>query len=96
MWSSTAKNYRGRIARGGLESLCCIPFNVTGLPAISLCCGFSKSGLPLGLQIVAGSFQEDLLLQAADAYERLAAWHSRRPAMPLKNPIRLFKDRSGK
>jgi aspartyl-tRNA(Asn)/glutamyl-tRNA(Gln) amidotransferase subunit A len=70
-------------ARGGLESLCCIPFNVTGLPAISVCSGFSKSGLPIGLQIVAGSFQEDLLLQAADAYERLAAWHSRGPAIPL-------------
>ncbi len=70
-------------ARGGLESLCCIPFNVTGLPAISICSGFSKSGLPIGLQIVAGSFQEDLLLQAADAYERLAAWHSRGPVMPL-------------
>ena len=68
--------------RGGLESLCCIPFNVTGLPAISVCSGFSKSGLPLGLQIAAGSFQEGLLLQAAHAYERLTEWHKRRPALP--------------
>lgn len=68
--------------RGGLESLCCIPFNVTGLPAISVCCGFSQSGLPLGLQIVAGSFQEPLLFQLAHAYERLTEWHTRRPALP--------------
>lgn len=67
--------------RGGLESLCCIPFNVTGLPAISVCSGFSKSGLPLGLQIVAGSFQEPLVFQAAHAYERSAEWHKRRPEL---------------
>jgi len=70
-------------ARGGLESLCCIPFNVTGLPAISVCCGFSQSGMPLGLQIVAGSFQEQLVFQAAYAYERLTEWHKRRPTLPV-------------
>jgi aspartyl-tRNA(Asn)/glutamyl-tRNA(Gln) amidotransferase subunit A len=70
-------------ARGGLESLCCIPFNVTGLPAISVCCGFSKSGMPIGLQIVAGSFQEPLLFQAAYAYERESEWHKRRPILPV-------------
>ncbi len=70
-------------ARGGLESLCCIPFNVTGLPAISVCCGFSQSGMPVGLQIVAGSFQEPLLFQAAHAYERLTGWYQRRPTLPV-------------
>ena len=70
-------------ARGGLESLCCIPFNVTGLPAISVCCGFSKSAMPIGLQIVAGSFQEPLLLQAAHAYERSAGWHKCGPALAV-------------
>ena len=70
-------------ARGGLESLCCIPFNVTGLPAISVCCGFSQSGMPLGLQIVAGSFQEQLVFQAAYAYERLTEWYKRRPTLPV-------------
>jgi aspartyl-tRNA(Asn)/glutamyl-tRNA(Gln) amidotransferase subunit A len=67
-------------ARGGLESLSCIPFNVTGLPAISVCSGFSKSGLPIGLQIVAGAFKENLLLQTAHAYEQLAGWYKKRPA----------------
>ena len=70
-------------ARGGLESLCCIPFNVTGLPAISVCCGFSQSGMPVGLQIVAGSFQEPLLLQAAHAYEQLTGWYKRSPNLPV-------------
>ena len=69
-------------ARGGLDSLCCIPFNVTGLPAISVCCGFSKNRMPIGLQIVAGSLQEELLFQAAHAYERWTQWHKRRPALP--------------
>jgi aspartyl-tRNA(Asn)/glutamyl-tRNA(Gln) amidotransferase subunit A len=72
-------------ARGGLESLCCIPFNVTGLPAISVCCGFSKSGLPLGLQIVGGSFQEPLVFQGAHAYERFTEWYKRRPTLPAWN-----------
>ena len=76
------KKTRRQDARGGLESLCCIPFNVTGLPAISVCCGFSKGGMPIGLQIAAGSFQEPLLLQVAHAYERLTEWHKRRPAFP--------------
>jgi aspartyl-tRNA(Asn)/glutamyl-tRNA(Gln) amidotransferase subunit A len=69
--------------RGGLESLCCIPFNVTGLPAISICCGFSKSGMPLGLQIAAGAFQEELLLQVAHAYEQATPWSKARPRLPL-------------
>jgi aspartyl-tRNA(Asn)/glutamyl-tRNA(Gln) amidotransferase subunit A len=68
------KKIKRQDERGGLESLCCIPFNVTGLPAISVCCGFSRSGLPMGLQVVAGSFQEELLFQAAYAYEQLAKW----------------------
>ncbi len=69
--------------RGGLESLCCIPFNVTGLPAITVCCGFSKSGMPLGLQIAAGAFQEELLLQVAYAYEQATSWSKARPNLPL-------------
>jgi aspartyl-tRNA(Asn)/glutamyl-tRNA(Gln) amidotransferase subunit A len=75
------KKTRRQDARGGIESLCCIPFNVTGLPAISVCCGFSKGGMPIGLQIAAGSFQEPLLLQVAHAYERLTEWHKHRPAL---------------
>jgi aspartyl-tRNA(Asn)/glutamyl-tRNA(Gln) amidotransferase subunit A len=69
--------------RGGLESLCCIPFIVTGLPAISVCCGFSKAGTPIGLQIAAGAFREDLLLQVAAAYERATSWSEAKPKLAL-------------
>jgi aspartyl-tRNA(Asn)/glutamyl-tRNA(Gln) amidotransferase subunit A len=77
------KKFKRQDERGGLESLCCIPFNVTGLPAISVCCGFSRTGLPIGLQIVAGSFQEELVFQVAHAYERLTEWYQRRPTLPV-------------
>ncbi len=62
-------------------TLCTIPFNVTGLPAISLCCGFSSSGLPVGVQIVGPALREDLVLQVAHAYERAAKWYERKPPL---------------
>ncbi|MFH1186064.1 MAG: amidase [Chloroflexota bacterium] len=55
------------------------PFNLTGLPAISIPCGFSRGGLPIGLQLVAGPWQEAHLLKAARAYERETDWGSRHP-----------------
>jgi aspartyl-tRNA(Asn)/glutamyl-tRNA(Gln) amidotransferase subunit A len=65
-------------SRGSLNSLCTIPFNITGLPAISVCCGFSSSGMPMGLQVAAGAFQEGMVLRVAHAYERAAGWYQRR------------------
>jgi aspartyl-tRNA(Asn)/glutamyl-tRNA(Gln) amidotransferase subunit A len=53
------------------------PFNVWGLPAISVPCGFTQSGLPIGLQIVGRHWREDLLLRLAYAYEQATAWHKR-------------------
>ncbi len=46
------------------------PFNVWGLPAISVPCGFTKSGLPIGLQIAGPHWREDLVLRVASAYEQ--------------------------
>src|ERR1022692_4046137 len=54
------------------------PFNVWGLPAISVPCGFMKSGLPIGLQIAGPHWREDLVLRVAHAYEQATAWHKRR------------------
>jgi len=54
------------------------PFNVWGLPAISVPCGFTESGLPLGLQIAGPHWREDLVLRLAHAYEQATAWHERR------------------
>ncbi len=59
------------------------PFNLAGLPAISIPCGFTPAGLPLGLQIVSGPWNEFVVLRAAAAYERETDWGSRIPAMAL-------------
>ncbi len=53
------------------------PFNVWGLPAISIPCGFTQSGLPIGLQIAGPHWREDLVLRLAHAYEQATAWHKR-------------------
>jgi aspartyl-tRNA(Asn)/glutamyl-tRNA(Gln) amidotransferase subunit A len=58
-----------------------IPFNVIGLPTISICCGFSSSGLPIGMQISAPSFQEGTLFRVAHVYERAAGWYKRKPEL---------------
>jgi len=57
------------------------PYNLTGLPAISIPCGFDNEGLPIGLQIAAKPFDEPTLLQVAHAYERAHEWHQRAPAL---------------
>ena len=55
------------------------PFNVWGLPAISVPCGFTQNGLPIGLQIAGPHWREDLVLRLAHAYEQATAWHKRHP-----------------
>ena len=55
------------------------PFNVWGLPAISVPCGFTQSGLPIGLQIAGPVWREDLVLRLAHVYEQATTWHKRRP-----------------
>jgi Asp-tRNA(Asn)/Glu-tRNA(Gln) amidotransferase A subunit family amidase len=57
------------------------PFNVWGLPAVSLPCGFTQSGLPIGLQIAGPYWREDLVLRLASGYESATEWHERRPAV---------------
>ncbi|CAA0128682.1 Glutamyl-tRNA(Gln) amidotransferase subunit A [Starkeya nomas] len=57
------------------------PFNLTGLPAIALPCGFDRRGLPISLQIAARPFAEDLLLQVAHHYEQAHDWWKRVPPM---------------
>jgi aspartyl-tRNA(Asn)/glutamyl-tRNA(Gln) amidotransferase subunit A len=55
------------------------PSNVWGLPAISIPCGFTKAGLPIGLQIIGPHWREDRVLQLAHAYEQATDWHKRGP-----------------
>jgi aspartyl-tRNA(Asn)/glutamyl-tRNA(Gln) amidotransferase subunit A len=58
-----------------------MPFNVTGSPAMSVCCGFTDGGLPLSFQIVGKRFADATVLRTADAYERATPWRGRRPAL---------------
>lgn len=57
------------------------PFDVYGLPTISIPCGFTKSGLPIGLQISGPNFAEGRVLALANAYEQATKWHTLRPAI---------------
>jgi aspartyl-tRNA(Asn)/glutamyl-tRNA(Gln) amidotransferase subunit A len=57
------------------------PFNLAGLPALSIPCGYTKSGLPIGLQIVSRAWNEAGVLEAARAYERETDWNAPRPAI---------------
>ena len=54
------------------------PFNLAGTPALSVPCGFSSSGMPIGLQIVGRPFAEETVLRVAHAYEQTTEWHNRR------------------
>ena len=57
------------------------PFNVFGWPTISIPCGFTAAGLPIGLQISAAPGRDALVLQLAHAYEQATDWHRRTPAL---------------
>ncbi len=57
------------------------PFNLAGLPAISLPCGFTKQGLPIGMQLVTKPWAEAKILMAAHAYEQATEWHKRVPEL---------------
>jgi aspartyl-tRNA(Asn)/glutamyl-tRNA(Gln) amidotransferase subunit A len=59
----------------------CTPFNIFGLPAISIPCGFSASGLPIGLMIAGPRFSEGKVLALANAYEKATQWHLKRPVL---------------
>ena len=56
-------------------------FDVLGLPAISVPCGFTHDGMPIGLQIAGPRFAESRVLALAHAYERTTDWHTRRPSI---------------
>ncbi len=57
------------------------PFNLTGLPALSVPCGFSAEGLPIGLQIVCAHWQEAKLLCTGHAFEGATEWHKPKPKL---------------
>jgi len=58
--------------------------NIAGLPGISIPCGFDQEGLPLSIQLVAGAWEEQVLLDLAMIYQRETDWHHRRPPEPFR------------
>jgi aspartyl-tRNA(Asn)/glutamyl-tRNA(Gln) amidotransferase subunit A len=66
-----------------MSTLQTMPFNVTGNPTLAIPTGFSKSGLPLGMQIVGRAFDEPTVLRIGAAYEAAAGWISKRPSLEM-------------
>ncbi len=62
-----------------LSDVYTVSANLAGLPGVSVPCGFTKAGLPIGLQLLAPPFEEERLLRAARTYEAATDWHTRRP-----------------
>jgi Amidase len=58
------------------------PFNIYGIPTISIPCGFTSIGLPIGLQISGAHFAESTVIAIAHAYERATDWHLKHPPLP--------------
>jgi aspartyl-tRNA(Asn)/glutamyl-tRNA(Gln) amidotransferase subunit A len=63
-----------------LSDICTINANLAGIPGMSVPAGFSSNGLPIGLQLLAGPFEEEKLLRAARMFERETDWHTKRPS----------------
>ena len=65
-----------------LSDIYTISGNLAGIPGVSMPCGFTAAGLPIGLQILAAPFEEEKLLRMARMVERATEWHTRRPNQP--------------
>jgi aspartyl-tRNA(Asn)/glutamyl-tRNA(Gln) amidotransferase subunit A len=72
---------------GSSGSVNTAPFDVYGIPALSLPCGFSKSGLPIGLMIAGPHFSEGKVLALAYAYQQATEWHKRKPDLTPATPV---------
>ena len=62
-----------------LSDIFTISVNLAGLPAIAVPCGFSQTGLPIGMQLIGRAFEESIILRAAYAYEQATQWRIKRP-----------------
>jgi aspartyl-tRNA(Asn)/glutamyl-tRNA(Gln) amidotransferase subunit A len=64
-----------------LNDVFTIPVNLAGLPGVSIPAGFTRTGLPIGLQVIGKAFDEATVLRAARAYEGATSWHERKPEL---------------
>jgi len=62
-------------------------FNIYGIPAISVPCGFTAAGLPVGLMIAGPRFAEGRVLALARAFEQASEWHTKRPPLTPDTPV---------
>lgn len=65
-----------------LSDILTVPVNLSAACALSVPCGFDRQGLPIGLQLIAGTLQEALILNVAHAYEQATRWYERAPDLP--------------
>lgn len=72
-------DYPVRGPGAGMTSRCTSPSNATGLPAMSVPCGFTQAGLPIGIQLIGRPFEETVLFQAAHGYEAVSPARYLRP-----------------
>jgi aspartyl-tRNA(Asn)/glutamyl-tRNA(Gln) amidotransferase subunit A len=75
------KTYAVRGPGAGMTARCTSPSNATGLPAMSIPCGFTSAGLPIGLQLIGRPFDEARLFQIAHGYEAVSPSRDRRPPL---------------
>ena len=64
-----------------LSDIYTISVNLSGLPAVSVPCGFNQEGLPIGLQIIARPFDEETIFRVAYTFEQNTEWHKRKPKL---------------
>ena len=62
-----------------LTDIFTISLNLAGVPGISIPCGFTEAGLPVGLQVIGRHFDEESILKISHAYEQDTEWHKRKP-----------------
>lgn len=70
-------DFEGLVAQPSFTGI----WNLTGNPAMSVCCGFSSGGLPIGMQIVGKAFDESTVFKVGDAYQALTDWHVAMPQL---------------
>jgi aspartyl-tRNA(Asn)/glutamyl-tRNA(Gln) amidotransferase subunit A len=66
-----------------LSDIYTVSCNLAGIPGLSIPCGFTRGGLPVGLQLLAAPFAEETMLRIARMYEAATDWHTRRPSLSI-------------
>ena len=75
----TSNRESARNVGRGIEAGLTTTFSLASSPALSICCGFTKENLPIGLQIGGKPFAEQTILNVAYAYQQATDWHTKRP-----------------